>query len=142
MQWDDSENAGFSALGVKTWLPISKSFKERNVKVEFQDEDSILNCYRRFLKIRQSHPALTHGACEILDSSAISNDILAYMRVFKTKDNDEKIVVYLNFSDNSVEFILPFENTEFLCSTHAKTQPLSQTKLKLLSYEGVCLKIK
>lgn len=142
MQWDDSENAGFSAPGVKTWLPISKSFKERNVKVEFQDEDSILNCYRRFLKIRQSHPALTHGACEILDSSAISNDILAYMRVFKTKDNDEKIVVYLNFSDNSVEFILPFENTEFLCSTHAKTQPLSQTKLKLLSYEGVCLKIK
>ena len=51
MQWNDSEYAGFSH--VHPWMNVNRNYKTINVKHQRGNEDSILNTYKRLLKLRQ-----------------------------------------------------------------------------------------
>ncbi|WP_026464970.1 alpha-amylase family glycosyl hydrolase [Adhaeribacter aquaticus] len=59
MQWDDSTNAGFSPA--KPWLRLPPDFKRINVKSQLQNPFSILNLYKRLIKLRQQELALKAG---------------------------------------------------------------------------------
>ena len=56
MQWDDTDNAGFSTG--KPWLPVYDDYKEYNVASETEDDNSILNCYLSLAELRNKHPEL------------------------------------------------------------------------------------
>ncbi len=60
MQWDASENAGFSSA--RPWFYVNPNYKRINVESQQQDENSILNFYRRCLKLRKSSQTLLRGA--------------------------------------------------------------------------------
>lgn len=59
MQWDDSENAGFTTG--TPWLPVADDYRVRNVKVEKADPTSLLSLYRRLIDLRQSQRSLCAG---------------------------------------------------------------------------------
>ncbi|MCR5501446.1 MAG: alpha-glucosidase [Lachnospiraceae bacterium] len=60
MQWDDTRYAGFSEA--KPWFYVNRNYKRINVKLQEEDKDSILNFYRKCIRIRQKSRTLVFGA--------------------------------------------------------------------------------
>lgn len=58
MLWDNTENGGFTAPGVKPWLRLNDEYTEINVQAEEQDPDSVLNYFHRLIHIRKQHPLM------------------------------------------------------------------------------------
>jgi alpha-glucosidase len=96
MQWDDTENAGFTK-GVP-WLPLPASYRTHNVVQELQDPDSVLMFYKKLLKLRRESPALLDGEYTALNTQ--DPNVLAYLRQDKTSATQETILILLNMSAN------------------------------------------
>ena len=116
MQWNDSPNAGFSQAA--PWLPIPASYKTHNVASELKDPDSVLQFYKRLLRLRHQEPALLEG-----DYVALNQDnpnVLSYLRRYK----NEGVLVVLNMSNarQHISFDLSAEGF-----ASAKTAPLLTT---------------
>ena len=91
MQWAAGENAGFT-IG-SPWLPLAPDYEQRNVEAELDDEGSILNLYRRLIRIRRDSSALRIGS--FLSHPSSDENVLVYR---KEADDDTKTVA-LNLSD-------------------------------------------
>ncbi|MGD0612484.1 MAG: alpha-glucosidase [Anaerolineales bacterium] len=93
MQWAPLPNGGFCPPQVLPWLPVNPN-RTKGVNVEDQDKDpsSLLNFYRRMLRIRRASPALVVGEYSALHER--SRSYLAFLRY----TNDQTILVILNFS--------------------------------------------
>jgi alpha-glucosidase len=100
MVWDNdaATNYGFSAGSAKPWLPISAQHIDKNVTAQHQDQSSILNFTRDFLKFRKTQPALITGDIEFIDSG--SETLLVFDRVLA----DEKCRCIFNLSGTSQSF--------------------------------------
>lgn len=99
MQWDTSPNAGFTT-GVP-WLPVNDKHKYINVVKQQDNPNSILNHFRKMVKIRKENLVLVYGTYELL--AAEHPDIYAYTRTLK----DKKMLVLLNFTDHGSSIELP-----------------------------------
>jgi alpha-glucosidase len=96
MQWDTSNNAGFTT-SVTPWLPVPPSYKQRNVAVEEKDPDSLLNFYKRLIRLRGNRPALRDGTQSTVNCH--DADVLSYLR--KNPGDGESVLVLLNMSNKS-----------------------------------------
>ena len=96
MQWDSSENGGFTEG--KPWAKLNKNYREINVDTESKDEDSILNFYKKLIKIRNATECLIYGKYDLL----LPNDkeIYAYTRSY----GEEKYIIIANLSTKEVKF--------------------------------------
>jgi len=139
MQWDESVNAGFCPSDVKPWLPVTASYKERNVKTEEKDPDSLYNCYKRFLKIRKEVPALNAGRLEILELKNAPKKLLSYVRTANIGRKEQRAYVFLNFDKKSIEFSNPAHDAKFLASTIVNSKPIQKEKIVLKPQEGIVL---
>jgi glycosidase len=141
MQWDAKPNAGFCPEEVEPWLSIPKSYEKINVQNQKDDPDSILNCYKRFLKIRKQIPALNQGDLELLNLDSVSKNLLAYIRKTKIKNKIQEVYVFLNFGDKKITFKNPIKNAKLLTSTSTstRTNPLTNDKIILTSQEGIAV---
>lgn len=92
MQWDASTHAGFCSDTTTPWLPVNANRVTRSVASEEADPDSILNLYRRLLKLRRERTSLHSGSLELLHTGG--PEVLAYTR----RNDGEELRVYLNFS--------------------------------------------
>jgi alpha-glucosidase len=90
MQWNDKKNAGFTEG--QPWVPVSPSYKTRNVAAEAKDPNSILSFYRHLLAMRHTEPALLEG--EYIGLNTDDPNVYSYMRRYK----EEAILVVLNMS--------------------------------------------
>ena len=93
MQWDGSQNAGFSTAA-KPWLPVPPSAAQYNVATEAQDPDSILNFYKHLIALRRELPALRDGGYVAVNRD--DQNVLAYLR--KGRDGADSVLVALNMS--------------------------------------------
>jgi len=91
MQWDGSTNAGFSKA--TPWLPVPPTYETHNVAGELKDHNSVLEFYRKVLKLRHDNPALLDGSYKAINES--DENVLSYLRVYK----DHGVVVALNMSN-------------------------------------------
>ena len=91
MQWNDSENAGFTKG--TPWLPVPPTYKTHNVADESKDPDSVLEFYKSVLKLRHSNPALLDGRYKAINEGEAN--VLSYMRL----KGDRAVVVALNMLD-------------------------------------------
>lgn len=64
MQWDGSENAGFSTA--EPWIAVNPNYVTFNAEAESRDENSVLNFYKQLIKLRNSTPALKCGTFRML----------------------------------------------------------------------------
>lgn len=76
MQWDTSAQAGFTTG--TPWLPVSSQASAVNVARESVDSSSLLNLYRRLIRLRQTTPALRRGRFVPLASS--DSNVVAFIR--------------------------------------------------------------
>ncbi len=98
VQWSHTENAGFT-VGTP-WLKVNSNYKEINVEDQEKDEDSILNYYRRLIRLRKSEEfreIFTYG--EFVPVYHDTENIMAYYRL----DGDRRILVAANFGKEAAE---------------------------------------
>ena len=96
MQWDDSDNSGFTEG--KPWINVNENYREINVKAQLKDENSILNFYKKMIKIRKQYETLIYGSYDlILDED---EKIYAYTRTM----NNEKFIIIVNLSHDEVKY--------------------------------------
>lgn len=76
MQWDDSENAGFTTG--TPWFRVSDRYQEINVKNALEKKDSVFYYYKELIRLRHEEPLLTEG--EYLLILPEDEHIFAYLR--------------------------------------------------------------
>ncbi len=92
MLWENKENAGFTASGVKTWLPLVWDWSRFTVESEGYDGRSSLALYKRLLAMRRGSAALTSGG--VSEVRAVEG-VLSYLRTA----GGERVEVHLNLTD-------------------------------------------
>jgi len=106
VQWDDSENAGFSRA--KPWLGINGNYKYINYAAQKKDQGSILNFYKTLIALRKKEKCLVYG--EFIPVYADTN-IMIYQR----KLENSAYTIALNFSFKKIK--LQKKYLEFLNGT-------------------------
>ena len=97
VQWDSSENAGFSTG--EPWFYVNQNYREINVAQQDADPDSILNFYRKAIHLRKSLSVVRHGNYREL--FRYNSKLYVYAREMK----GQKLLVICSFSNR--DHILP-----------------------------------
>lgn len=95
MQWDGSENAGFTTG--KPWIEVNPNYGQINVKSALDDKNSIVHFYRELIALRNSSDVVKYGDFRLLISE--HPQLFAYSRTYQ----DERIIVCCNFSEETVQ---------------------------------------
>lgn len=99
VQWDSTENAGFSTM--TPWFYVNDNYKEVNVAMQEQDADSVLNFYRKVIKLRKELSCVRHG--NYTEYNKYSSKLYVYAR----EDEKQKILVVCSYSEAMEEFKAP-----------------------------------
>ncbi|MGN4157602.1 alpha,alpha-phosphotrehalase [Staphylococcus auricularis] len=94
MQWDDSAQAGFTEG--EPWIEVSDNYKEINVQQAMNDEQSVLQTYRKLIQLRHNYDVVTYGNIEPL--------YMAHDQLFIYRRNDEhnSWLIIASFSNEAV----------------------------------------
>ena len=131
MQWDDSAYAGFSTA--EPWIMVNPNYTKLNAKDQVSREDSVFKYYQKLIKLRHESDLIVYGTYDlILDDD---KDIYAYTRTLE----DEKLVVYCNFSANTREVEVPAEFTDGKILISNYTDAKADKKITLRPYEAVVI---
>ncbi|MFD2999390.1 alpha-amylase family glycosyl hydrolase [Pontibacter toksunensis] len=130
--WEKKEEDGCRATWVEPKYSTDQTVTPAAVQLE--DENSILNHYKRFIQLRNNSKALTYGELEPLNLGPKS--ISAFLRKYE----DESLLVLHNLSDKEVSVSLPetlaaYEDVRF----QSKASTKSNNMLKLAPYSTVIL---
>ncbi|RNI28954.1 alpha-amylase family glycosyl hydrolase [Rufibacter latericius] len=94
MQWTQGANAGFTTGS--PWRAVNSNFAQFNVQTMESDPASLLNHYKKLIRIRQAQPSLRKGYHQ--DVTSANSSVLSYARVFER----EAVVVVSNFGSAAV----------------------------------------
>jgi len=100
-QWDTTRNAGFTTG--HPWLKVNPNYKTINVATEEQNPNSVLNYFKKIIRLRKKNLVLIYGKYTLLDKE--NPDVYAYTRVL----NGEKVLVLLNFTTHKAQAKLSFD---------------------------------
>ena len=129
MQWDDSENGGFS--DVTPWLQSAAGYREINVKNTLRDPDSIFAFYQKLIRMRKEMPVVQEGL--FYELLADHEKVFAYER----KYGDESLICVSNFFAEQTEIDLDLTGYEVLLGNYSDAQPSAHMVLR--PYETVIL---
>ena len=111
MQWDASENAGFTTG--TPWIAVNPNYKKINVADQLKREDSVFHYYQNLIRLRKENEIIVYGNYELLLPE--DENIFAYTR---TLDN-QKLLVVCNFSKSEQKFDFSgYENAKVLISNY------------------------
>ena len=99
MQWDDSENAGFTTG--TPWIMVNPNYTEINAKEQIGREDSVFNYYKKLIRLRKENEIIVYGSYDLL----LPDDLELY--VYTRTLGNEKLLVICNFYGNTRKFELP-----------------------------------
>lgn len=135
MQWDASLNSGFTTG--TPWLPLSPLYKGINVEKESEEKSSILNYYKKLIKIRKERAELIDG--DYKGVVLTSEHILAYTR----SKGDKTLLVILNFADSKQSANVSEKTGKVLLSTGDTQEGLAidLQNLELMPNEGLTIDI-
>ncbi len=132
MQWDDSENGGFTTG--TPWLHVNPNYQTINVKTELADPESIFYTYKKLIELRKQNELVVWGDYQLLENTP--DEVFAYIREL----NGEKWLVVTNISAGTNEFEMPTEAKEIVIANYELTEvPIG--KVALRSYEAFVVKI-
>ncbi|PMD15662.1 glycoside hydrolase family 13 protein [Hyaloscypha hepaticicola] len=102
MQWDDSPHAGFTTKKEGAWMRVHDDYPSINVAKQEHDPSSVLNFWRKALKIRKEYRDLfIHGAFEMYEPENEETF------VFGKRYGGHRAVVVLNFTGSEQGFHRP-----------------------------------
>ena len=128
MQWSADPNAGFGTA--KPWLPVAPDYADRNVVAELEDDGSMLNLYRRILRLRNESEALRIGS--FLAHPSSNEHVFVYR---KEADHDTKTIA-LNLSDSFHDVAIKNGSVVLSTSDPSRTGPTNGS-VTLAPREGV-----
>ncbi|MGO3317726.1 MAG: glycoside hydrolase family 13 protein [Leuconostoc carnosum] len=115
MQWDDSENAGFTTG--TPWLKLNSNYDSINVQEALADKNSIFYYYQKLIRLRHDMPIITTGIYELLDAQ--DAEVYAYRRV----GEKDQLLVINNFTDQKLtrEYHVP-SDAKLIISNYSDDQ--------------------
>ena len=130
MQWDDSENAGFTTG--TPWIKVNPNYHQINAAEQLQRPDSVFHYYQKLIQLRKQYEVIVYGKYELLDAE--NPDIYTYSRTL----GNEKLLVVCNFTDKEISYQIPeeYRNGECLISNYVE-----QNSGVLRPYEAFVLHI-
>lgn len=133
MQWDDSENAGFTTGS--PWIKANPNYREINAKQALEDQNSIFYYYQQLIKLRKEYEIITYGVYDLILEE--DENIYAYTRTL----GDEKLLVICNFSFAEQELKCPqnieHESSELLIRNYTDSEnETTISNLLLKPYEA------
>ncbi|MFC2312379.1 MAG: alpha-amylase family glycosyl hydrolase, partial [Rothia dentocariosa] len=106
MQWDASENAGFTTG--TPWLKVNPRYTDINAAEELANDDSIFYHYSDLIHLRKEHPIVLTGEYRVLNPE--DEQVYAYLRVNSAEDAAESgeraLLVVANFTQETLS--LPY----------------------------------
>ncbi len=99
VQWTADKYAGFST--VEPWFGVNPNYTEINVEEEEKNPDSILNFYRKLLKVRKENKIIIYG--DYKEHYHSSDKLYCYERNYEGKS----ALVICSFSDETQTFRAP-----------------------------------
>ena len=99
VQWDDSENAGFTTGD--PWFYVNQNYKDINVAQQEDDPDSILNFYRKAIALRKELRVVRNG--RYMEYDKLSSSRYVYSRKNKT----QTLLVICSYSEKPQKFSPP-----------------------------------
>ena len=94
MQWNDSENAGFT--DGTPWLRVNPNYREINAASQVGQAGSVFEYYRKLIALRREYPVLLDGRYRLLLEE--DQNLFAYVRENETAE----LFVVCNFYGNTV----------------------------------------
>ena len=105
MHWDDSEYAGFST--VKPWIGCNANKSYINVEASMADENSILNYYKKLIKVYKENSLVRDGVYQ--DLLPKHKKLFAYER----RGDNELLLVISNFAKEETKCKLLAKYAEY-----------------------------
>ena len=99
VQWSAEEYAGFST--VKPWFYVNENYVDVNVAAQEQDENSVLNFYRKAIQLRKKLSCVRNG--RYTEYGKRSSALYTYSR----ENEKQKILVICSFTEKEVALNLP-----------------------------------
>ena len=99
VQWSDARNAGFSTA--EPWFPINDNYHKVNVQAQEEDENSLLNFYRKLLRFRKENPVVLYG--EYIEHLPEAKNFYVYERRYEGK----RLLVICAFTSQQLRFNAP-----------------------------------
>lgn len=117
MQWDDSENAGFTT-GIP-WIRINPNYREINAVSQVNDPKSIFSCYQKLIRLRKNYDVFVDGTFHMVLEE--DQDFFAYQR----ENNRSKLLVICNFFGHTRTYPLKtdWKDMELLIGNYASVEP-------------------
>ncbi|HII4457897.1 TPA: glycoside hydrolase family 13 protein [Clostridium perfringens] len=130
MQWNSSENAGFTCG--KPWIGVNENYKTINVEVEERDENSVLNFYKKLIKLKKSNEALIYGVYDLILEE--DENIFAYTRTL----NNEKFLIMANLTGENAKYVYEKEklnSKDLILNNYEVCEHKNLTEFILKPYE-------
>ncbi len=132
MQWDGSENAGFTTG--TPWIGVNDNYEEINAEKALEDKDSIFYYYKKLIELRKEESIISDGLYFLI----LEDDphIFAYIREYE----GEVLINMNNFSGEEVtvdlEKILEnYDKFEYLLGNYGERKV--DKKIMLRPYESL-----
>lgn len=133
MQWDNSENAGFTTGA--PWLHVNPNYREINVQANLEDQDSIFFCYQKLIHLRKTNPIVVWGDFELV--MGVPDQVFMYVRRYE----EEAWIVVANLGAEMTTLELPDfgQSDDVIISNYERTS-INFNHLILNPYEAFALK--
>ncbi len=133
IQWDDTENAGFSTG--TPWMPVNPNYREINARTAMADPESVFHYYQKLIALRKQYPVIVYGSYQLLLED--SEELFVYIREYE----GEKLLVVCSFTDKEVEFEIPKEFQGAQCLIANYENSYDSEKMVLKPYEAFVLRV-
>lgn len=130
MQWDNTENAGFS--NGKPWLAVNPNYKTINVAKALADKSSIFYTYKALVDLRKTQDWLVEADYELLTTA---DNVFAYLR----KNEEKTYLVVVNLSDESQSFSSRYDMVSEVIAN--RPYPKTLKKVDLEPWDAFCVEV-
>jgi glycosidase len=137
MQWDRTENAGFSEG--TPWIKVNENYKNINVEKALDDPHSLYHYYKKLINLRKEKEVLVYGDYHLILEE--DDKIYAYIRTLE----EEKVLVIVNLFKECAYFHLPSEYQgsayQLLLSNYDIKEEQNVNYIELQPYEARVYKL-
>lgn len=132
MQWDSTKNAGFT-IGTP-WAKVNGNYTEINAAEESENPDSVLNFYKKVLRIRKEYADVVRDG-KYIPVNIKDNHIFAYIR----DNGKQKLFIACSLSPRTVKFKphIDFNGNARVVISNSENPPMLSDTMNLKPCECV-----
>ncbi len=128
MQWNAQAHGGFTTG--TPWLKVNPNYKEINVEAEQKDPRSVLNFYKKLIRLRKEHAVFIYGDFDLVVPE--HTEVFAYKRT----RGGQTAWVFSNMKGKATQVNLPAQApAELVLSNYDGAEQMMPASMTLQPYE-------